>query len=185
MQFLALKLWGRLSDAFGNRLILQITSVVLPILPPLWLWLPSFWSILAIQMLAGVCWAGFSLASGNFLYDVAPAAKRANYGAMHQTLSNGAIVCGALIGGLLGTHAPDSIAIGERALHFSSGLWAALLVSGVARAVVAATLLPRLREVRTVRPMSATTLVARFARVNVLVRWLPWRTKTGNDSTRR
>ena len=51
----------------------------------------------------------FSLAAGNFLYDVVPPEKRAAYSAVHQTLSNSAIFTGALIGGSLATHAPHAL----------------------------------------------------------------------------
>lgn len=39
VQFLTLSRWGRLSDLFGNRLILATTGVIIPVLP--WLWLIS------------------------------------------------------------------------------------------------------------------------------------------------
>lgn len=172
MQFTALNLWGRLSDVFGNLRVVQITSIVFPALPVLWVLFPSFWAILVFQFIGGIAWAGFSLAAGNFLYDVVPPEKRAAYSAVHQTLSNSAIFGGALIGGFLATQAPHALHWGDHAITFTSGLWAALTLSSVVRALVIAIFLPRLRETRLVRPISPTALAIRVIRANILAEWL-------------
>jgi MFS family permease len=172
MQFSALNLWGRLSDLYGNLRVVQVSSVVFPALPVLWVVFPNFWAILLLQFVGGVAWAGFSLAAGNFLYDVAPPEKRAAYSAVHQTLSNTAVFGGALLGGFLATHAPTEIRIGGFAIVFTSGLWLALCASSVARAVVIAMFLRQLRETRLVRPISATALAIRVIRANVLMEWV-------------
>ncbi len=172
MQFLALNLWGRLSDVFGNLRVVQLTSILFPALPVLWVVFPSFWPILLFQLVGGVAWAGFSLAAGNFLYDVVPPEKRAAYSAVHQALSNSAIFAGALLGGLLATNAPRALELGGYTIAFTSGLWLALSVSSVARAVVVSVFLPQLRETRLVRPISPTALAIRVIRANVVAEWL-------------
>lgn len=172
MQFAALKLWGRLSDVFGNLRVVQITCVVFPTLPLLWVLFPNFWAILVIQLIGGVAWAGFGLAAGNFLYDVVPPERRAAYSAVHQTISNTAVFGGALLGGLLATHAPRELHFGGYTVAFTSGLWLALCASCVVRALVIAVFLPRLRETRLVRPISPTALAIRVIRANVLAEWL-------------
>lgn len=172
MQFAALKLWGRLADVFGNLRVVQITSVVFPVLPVLWVVFPNFWAILFFQFVGGIVWAGFSLAAGNFLYDVVPPEKRAAYSAVHQTLSNTAIFGGALIGGFLATHGPLELQLAGYTVAFASGVWLALCASGVARAVVIAVFLRPLRETRLVRPISATALAIRVLRANALAEWL-------------
>jgi MFS family permease len=172
VQFVALKVWGRLADVYGNRLIMRLTTTVFPLLPLMWVLLPTFWFILSIQIVSGACWAGFSLAAGNYLYDIAPPEKRAAYSAIHQALSNAAIFCGALLGGYLGTQAPLQLDLGATTLDFTSGLWAVMVVSGLARALAAAVFLPRLREVRPVREVSATALALRVTRANVVAGWL-------------
>jgi MFS family permease len=172
MQFTALKLWGRLSDVFGNLRVVQVTSMVFPVLPVLWLIVPDFWAILVFQFVGAVAWAGFSLAAGNFLYDVAPPEKRAAYSAVHQTLSNTAVFGGALIGGFLATQAPHELQLGGWSVAFASGLWLALTASTVVRAAVVAVFLPLLRETRLVRPISPAALAIRVIRANVLAEWL-------------
>ena len=185
MQFAALNLWGRLSDVFGNLRVVQITSIMFPAFPILWVLFPNFWAILVFQFFGGVAWAGFSLAAGNFLYDVAPPEKRAAYSAVHQALSNTAVFGGALLGGFLATHAPHELELGGYTAVFASGVWLALCASGVARAVVIAVFLRRLRETRPVRPISATALAIRVMRANVLAEWLfellPGRKRTPKD----
>jgi MFS family permease len=172
MQFSALKLWGRLSDAFGNLRVVQVTSVVFPALPLMWLIVPNFWAILVIQFVGAVAWSGFGLAAGNFLYDVVPPEKRAAYSAVHQTLSNTAVFGGALIGGALATHAPHELSAFGYTIVFTSGLWLALCASSLARAAVIAVFLPPLRETRLVRPISPTALAIRVIRANVMAEWL-------------
>ena len=172
MQFVALGAWGRASDVFGNLRVLQVTSVVFPALPILWVVFPNFWAILLFQLVGGIAWAGFSLAAGNFLYDVVPPEKRAAYSAVHQTLSNVVIFAGALIGGTLATHVPHALELAGHTVVFTSGLWAALTLSTVARALVLAIFLPRLRERRPVRPTSAAALAIRVVRANILAEWL-------------
>jgi MFS family permease len=172
MQFAALNLWGRLSDVFGNLRVVQVSIMVFPALPILWVLFPSFWTILVFQFIGGIAWAGFSLAGGNFLYDIVPAEKRATYSAVHQTMSNVAIFAGVLIGGVLATHAPHALHFGKHTVTFTSGLWAALTLSGVVRVIVISIFLPRLRETRLVRPISRTALAIRVIRANIVAEWL-------------
>jgi MFS family permease len=172
MQFASLNMWGRFSDVFGNLRVVQVTCIVFPALPVLWVLFPNFWAILAIQLLGGITWAGFGLAAGNFLYDIVPPERRAAYSAVHQTLSNTAVFAGALTGGLLATHAPHEIQLAGYTIVFTSGLWLALCASGLARAAVIAVFLPRLRETRLVRPISRTELAIRVIRANGMAEWL-------------
>jgi MFS family permease len=167
-QFGTLRLWGRLGDIFGNRRILSLTGMIIPVFPVLWLVSPNFWYVLALQMAGGLCWAGFSLSAGNYLYDATPPAHRAAYTAVHNLLANSAIFAGALCGGLLSTVAPDTIHLFGHPLRWTSSLWAVLLVSTLARALVSLISIPQLREVRPVRPISAAGLMLRVARFNAV-----------------
>ena len=168
MQILTLNTWGRLSDAFGNRLILVLTGSLIPVLPSLWLVSDNFWYLMGVQVLGGLSWAGFSLSSGNFLYDLVPSAKRSTYLAYHNVLVAGGVFLGALLGGYLATALPRVWSLAGHTLAWSGGLYAVFLVSSGVRALVAVLFLPRLREVRSVRPMSVRRLVFRVARFNAL-----------------
>lgn len=52
-QFLTLRFWGRVSDRFGNRLVMVTTSCILPTLPLWWLVSPNFYYLLLVQALSG------------------------------------------------------------------------------------------------------------------------------------
>lgn len=167
-QFITLNMWGRFGDIFGHRRIMALTGSLIPILPALWLVSPHFGYILAVQIVGGVFWAGFSLSAGNFLYDIMPQDKRAAYVALHNVLSSAGIFGGALLGGYLSTVIPENPTIFGHTLHWTSGLWGVLLISSLARATIALVLLRRVQEVREVRSVSAGGLMIRVIRFNAL-----------------
>jgi MFS family permease len=173
-QFVSLGMWGRLCDTFGNRRVMLVTCGIVPLLPVWWLVFPHFGSILLIQMLSGFGWAGFSLAAGNYLYDVAPPDRRAAYSALHNVANNGAIFCGALVGGLLAPHIPARVVVGVLEFNATSGLWGVMLLSAAARALVALLLFPRLEETRTVRTVSLGRLLWHMSQLRPL-RMALWR----------
>jgi len=76
VQFLTLNRWGRLSDLFGNRLILITTGSIIMFIPSLWLFSTNFFWILCVQALSGLGWAGFTLSATAFVFDLTPARWR-------------------------------------------------------------------------------------------------------------
>lgn len=168
LQFLTLNTWGRLSDAFGNRLLLVATGSFIPLIPALWLFSTNFWYLCAVQAFGGLVWAGFSLSVGNFLYDLVPAPKRASYLALHNVLASSGVFLGALLGGWLGSVLPQQFNLLGSDYALTSALYWIFLLSFLARAGTALLFLPHLKEVRSVRPMSLRTLVFRAARFNAL-----------------
>jgi len=178
LQFLTLGMWGRITDSFGNRVVLAAMGAVIPVLPALWLVSGSFSYILLLQMAGGLCWAGFSLAAGNYLYDTVVPEKRAAYLAIHNVLSNGGIFIGALLGGFLASILPAGFTLGGHAWQWTSSLWAVMLLSALARGAVAALFLPGITEVRRVRPLGRLGVISRilYAR-NLRAAWLR-RTRT-------
>jgi MFS family permease len=48
-QFLTLTTWGRIADVYGNRLLLIVTSISLPIVPLLWLVSADFWYLIVLR----------------------------------------------------------------------------------------------------------------------------------------
>lgn len=169
VQFLALQTWGRISDAFGNRLILAVTSLTLPFLPSLWALGNNFWYLLAVQCLSGVTWAGLSLSAGNLLYDLVPAAQRATYSAAHNVLAAGGVFVGGMIGAALLPFLPVWASLfGDPA--FTSGLLSLFIVSTLVRLTVVGLLLRRVRELRRPRrELSTRTFVLRVTRFNAFI----------------
>lgn len=163
LQFLTLNVWGRISDRFGNRLILAGTGLIIPFLPMLWLVSTDFWYLIAVQSLAGVMWAGFSLSTGNFVYDLVPAPKRATYVAYHNVLMSIGVFFGASLGGWLGQHLPTRLTLGSLEWTWGSPLLAVFLISGLMRLFCALLFIPHLREVREVPSLASSGLVFRVA----------------------
>ncbi len=167
-QFLTLARWGRISDAFGNRLILATCACVIPFLPILWTLSTNFWYLIVLQALSGLSWAGFSLSAGNFLYDLVAREKRATYMAVHNVIASTGIFAGALLGGFLGTVIPGEIHLPGVDLVLLSPLYGVFVVSTVIRLLVVVSLVPKLKEVRVVRPLSVRELIFRVTRLNAL-----------------
>jgi MFS family permease len=168
VQFLTMAQWGRIGDIFGNRRILAVAGVVICILPSLWLVSSNFWYLLMIQAVSGFAWAGFSLAASNFVYDLIGPQHRATYLSVHNVLAGIGIFCGASLGGYLGSVIPVEIELFGTVYSWLSPLCGLFVVSSILRALVMLILLPKLREVRTVRPISYRQLVFRVMRVNPL-----------------
>ncbi len=168
VQFLTLNQWGRISDIFGNRRILATTGVLVPLMPLLWVFSSNYWYLLGVQALSGLTWAGFTLSASNFLYDLIARDKRATFLAIHNVLASTGIFAGAMLGGYLGAVLPTQLVIFGSTFTWLSPLLGVFLVSTLARTIIVFVLLPKIREVRKVRPISFTDLIFRVTRVNAL-----------------
>ena len=167
-QFLTLNQWGRISDVFGNRRILSVTCLVLPLLPLLWVFSDNFGYLLFVQALSGLAWAGFTLSTGNFLYDLTSREGRATCMAVHNILASTGLFCGALAGGYLAVRLPAGLEVGLVSVHWLSSLPLVFALSASARLLVVLLLLPKIREVRRVRPISLRRLVFRVTGMHAL-----------------
>ena len=179
LHFTSLPTWGRISDAWGNRVIIVFTGALITSFPLLWLVSTSIWFIIGVQMMSGLCWSGFGLATTNFLYDTVPAQKRCQYLAFHNVLGAVGVFAGALVGGALAMSLPHEFSLSTYEISWLTPLYGLFLISSLARVAVAALCLPRLREVRDDRTASVGVLVRstlrrmqRVPRVMLLVREL-------------
>ena len=100
--------------------------------------------------------------------DLIPPPKRATYLAVHNIVTNIGIFCGALLGGFLGSIFPKTISFAGESYTLHSAILGVLFISFLARLTIASLFLPRLKEVRTVRPMTVTELIFRATRFNAL-----------------
>ena len=167
-QFLTLSQWGRISDIFGNRRILTVSCLFIPLMPLLWTFSTNVWYLIAIQALSGFSWAGFSLAASNFVYDLIAPNRRATYLAVHNVLAASGLFLGAILGGWLGFVLPTQASIAGLEFAWLSPLYGVFIVSAIARAAVAGLLIPKLREVRAVRDISVRDVIFRVTRINAL-----------------
>jgi MFS family permease len=168
-QFLMLSTWGRLADIYGNRLILVVTSVSLPVIPLLWLLSDNFWWLLVFQVSSGLSWSGFTLSAGNLLYELVPRTRRAAYVAFHNIGTAAGVFGGAMLGASLALWLPP-----RRVLFGATDVLSNLLylfaLSGLTRAILATLLARRVREFRKPRrTLSAPALVMRVTGFNAML----------------
>jgi MFS family permease len=140
VRFLSMPLWGRASDRYGNKRILSFSGFLMPLTPVLWLFSTNILYIIFIQIFAGFIWAGFEIASFNFIFDTTSPQKRTTCIAYYNVLNGVAIFLGAVLG---------SIIIKYNQLFWSSYLLVFLL-SGILRYFASFIFIPKLREVRKV-----------------------------------
>ena len=136
---LAVSYWGRRADAIGNQQIIRICSLVISVLPAMWLISQHVYFLIIIQILAGVFWAGFNLCSSNFIYDSVIPEKRTRCISYFNTFNGFAICIGNLLGGFLATHIPPL---------FGYQLLTLFAVSSFLRIIISTTLLRRVKEIR-------------------------------------
>jgi len=161
-QFLTVRYWGEISDRFGNRKILGLCGWFIAAIPTLWLVSTRIWWIAIVQMCAGFIWAGFGLATGNFLFDAVTPPKRALCVA-YQSLVNGVCVfIGSTAGGYVSTRLPAAYHLGSFVWHPISPLPVIFVMSGVMRLVASSLLLKRFKEVRPVEPIGNRELMVRI-----------------------
>ncbi|MGB7539545.1 MAG: MFS transporter [Anaerolineales bacterium] len=112
----ALWFFGPLADRWGPRRIILITSLLIPILPLAWIFVPSPWYVLGINLASGVLWSGFSMCVLNLLLQIAPRSERARFSAVHQIVVAVSLALGAAFGGWVVT------AFGYKAVFAISGI---------------------------------------------------------------
>ncbi len=184
IQFITLNWWGRISDIFGNRLILTVTGVIIPLMPILWVVSDNFWYLLAVQGLAGLAWGGFNLSAGNLLYDLVPSRQRTNYVAIHNVLAAFGVFIGGMFGALLLNWLPERLALISHS-SIATTLLNVFLVSTVARTLVSAVFLRKIRELKKPRrTINTENLVFRVTRFNAFlgIRYEPVATVPRDDT---
>ncbi len=133
--------WGRRADRAGNIRVIQITAVLIPFIPLLWLVSKQVWWLVIAETFSSFAWAGFNLAAVNFIYDAAAPALKTGRIAVFNAMNGVAVCFGAFFGSFLATRLPPL-------LGFS--LLTLFVVSGLLRAIVVIVFLRSFKEVRRV-----------------------------------
>ena len=142
--------WGVLADQYGNMALIRVTSLLIAIVPFLWLVSRDFAYLFVVQLAAGFVWAGFNLASTNFIYDVAVSNKRERCIAYYNFLSGLGLAFGSLLGGFLYRALPQL---------FGFQFYWLLIISGSLRLCFALVIREYTHEVRNVQPIRARLLL--------------------------
>jgi len=137
---LTIRIWGKFADKYGNYQVMKITSILISIFPVLWLVSDSpIFLIFVPQLLAGVGWAGFNLAAGNFVFDSVRPEKRGIAVSYYNLLHGIGIFLGASLGAIL---------VKVLTIDFMDILLFIFLISAVARLTVSLIMIPKFKEIR-------------------------------------
>ncbi|MBI2449124.1 MFS transporter [Candidatus Pacearchaeota archaeon] len=137
--------WGKFADRYGNKELLIIGSLLIPVLPLLWIFNQNQYYLLIPMFVGGIGWAAFNLSSSNFVYDSVGREKRATYLAYMNIFAGIGIFLGAALGGLMIKYLP---------IKFMNIFLFVFLVSAILRALTAVIMMPLIKEVRKVEKFS-------------------------------
>jgi MFS family permease len=134
------KIWGNFADKYGNYKVLAITSLLIPIIPILWILSPSpIYMIFVPSFISGISWAGFSLSSGNFIYDNVSNHKRGLAVSYYNMMIGMGVFLGAGLGALL---------IKYLTISFMEPLFFIFLLGGIMRMIVVFNWILKIKEIR-------------------------------------
>jgi len=100
---LAQRPFGNMADRWGPRKLVVITGYLIPFLPFVWIFIQEAWQGIPVNLLGGALWAGYSLASFNYLLTLIPEDQRARYSALYQIVVAISLSAGAAIGSVIVT----------------------------------------------------------------------------------
>ncbi len=158
---LVIKYWGKFSDKFGNYEVLRINMILISIIPFLWIFSKSpIYLIFVPQLISGIAWAGFELATGNYIYDAVTPQKRALAVSYFNLFRGIGVFVGAGIGALL---------IEYIAIDFMNIIFFIFIISGITRIIAGLIMLPYIKEVRDVNKVQSSKVLKnlsfRFLRI--------------------
>ena len=135
-----IELWGKFSDKYGNYKTIILTTIIIPIIPLLWLFNNSvLYLILIPSTIGGIVWAGFILASGNLIYDNVSPQKRGFAVSYFNMVVGIGIFLGAGLSALL---------IKVLTIKIIEPLLAIFIIGSLIRMVVVYVFLIKIREIR-------------------------------------
>jgi MFS family permease len=163
-----LPLLGKFSDRFGNIKLMRICSILIFLVPGLWLLsalissdiLVKVYLLFVPAIFSGFAWAGYNLAANNYVYDAVKQRKQA-FGVAYMNLLVGV---GTFIGASIGS------LIAWIGVPFMNVILFIFAISMIGRFFVAIFGVRFLHEVRHVHKFSSHYLVKEFKPVEGIVR---------------
>ena len=147
--YIMMQRWGRHADITGNLTVLKFVSPLIGVVPLLWLLDRHPVYLIFAQVFSGFVWAGYTLCSGNFIYDAVTPQKRTRCIAYFNFCNGIAICLGAFCGGLVLSHLPKI---------FGYQFLTLCLISGILRLLVGVFFPPFIKEVRLVKDVKGKEL---------------------------
>ena len=143
-----IEFWGKLADRFGNYKVIIISSLLIPLIPILWILNKSpIYLILIPSVIGGVFWAGFHLAAGNFIYDNVRQEKRGVAVSYYNMLLGLGTFLGAGLGAILIKYLNTT---------FIEPIILIFIISGILRFFTIIIGLSKMKEVRKVKEFKGT-----------------------------
>ncbi len=140
--------WGRLIDRHGNKPVLIVCELILSSTPFMWavLSVRNYYYVLPIiWFVAGVCWAGLSLAQFNIILKLSPKAQRLAY----LSFNTFVVTIATCFAPILGGYTLDLIGKKELVFFiFTLGAFQILFVAGAIMRFIPVIFLFRLKEPR-------------------------------------
>jgi MFS family permease len=168
--------WGRFSARFGNRATMAFTSVLLSLIPILWILSDRLIWFIGCQCLAGGLWSGFTLSCSTYIMEAVTPTKRARCFAYFSIFLGAGSFLGAMVGTLLLDHMPPALTLGSHTFTVSSNYTYVFLASFVFRLIASIFFVKLFRELRPVQPFSlrtwATEIVGVRFPVGLRLGWL-------------
>jgi len=159
-QLIFLPLLGKISDRFGNIKLLKMAGIAIAVAPLLWIISSNPIYLIGVpQLVAGFGWAGFILATNNYIYDSVKEEKRGIGITYFNLLTGLGMFVGAGIGGL----------IALINITFMSSILFIFLISGIGRLLMLAVFSGSLREVRNVKKFTPQYIIKEFHPVRGLI----------------
>lgn len=174
-QFLTLTPWGQFGDRYGNKLLLTMTSLAVPLLPLGYVLSENYLFLLGWNFGGGVIWAGLSLGLQNYVLDSVRPEERTRGIALTNAMNAVGWGLGALTGSWLATVMPATLAIGSWELAPASNLPLLFALSGILRLTISVSLLHRFTEPRAVGRPPHQQLFRELPIIKPLAARLDWR----------
>ena len=148
---LTLPFWGKFADKYGNARVIKVTGLIITILPVLWIFSKNPLYIIFVNILGGYIWAGYGLATGNYIFDAVSSEIRTRCVGYFNFTVGIFIFLGALTGGFLAKHLPGIV--------LDSSLLTLFLVSGILRFITNIFMLNSFKEVRQVEKIEDREMI--------------------------
>ena len=126
----AQRIFGQLSDRWGPRKVILLTGWLIPIVPFMWYFVRADWNVIPINILSGILWAGYGLASFNFALTLYPQEQRPRYSALLQVSIAVSSALGAMAGGVVVSYfgIPIVFVLSAAGRLLAAGLFARFIV---------------------------------------------------------
>lgn len=157
---------GKAIDKYGSVKIMKISGLFIPLVPILWL-APEIIPgqiiiayLIAIEIIAGIIWAGMNLAAGNFIFDAVTPQKISLCVTYFNILNAIGAVLGATIGGYLSSHNITILSIKSIIFVF--------ILSAIVRFLVFIFIANKIKEVRPVKNLKIKQIPKKMSRALIV-----------------